>query len=185
MRRASRGYSACLASQRAAQCAAQILLQTAGSQHPAVRWPDVLACGPPVGAETQPGMYTHTLTCFVLPAQENNLVFRSGHYTGRGWEVVEYSQLLQGGVPNYGGQIGWYMVGTSPCESCEACELNSLGRIIQKGSVPNYGSQIGWCMVRLHPLLTEQHEGCGLTLASHHKQRAVARRWSKAAAAAE
>lgn len=46
----------------------------------------------------------------VLPLQKNNLTFRSGHYTGRGWDVQEYAQLLKEGVPNYGNQLGWYMV---------------------------------------------------------------------------
>ena len=45
-----------------------------------------------------------------LLEQKNKLKFRSGHYTGKGWEVQEYSQLLKQGVANYGGQIGWYMV---------------------------------------------------------------------------
>jgi len=47
--------------------------------------------------------------------QKNNLTFRSGHYTGRGWEVQEYAQTLQEGIPNYGGQLGWYMVRVEQC----------------------------------------------------------------------
>lgn len=48
--------------------------------------------------------------CCMPVAQKNKLTFRSGHYTGRGWEVQEYAQLLKQGAANYGGQIGWYMV---------------------------------------------------------------------------
>jgi len=41
--------------------------------------------------------------------EERKLTFRSGHYTGRGWEVDEFAASLAQGVPNHGAQLGWYM----------------------------------------------------------------------------
>jgi hypothetical protein len=60
--------------------------------------------------------------------QKNKLKFRSGHYTGKGWEVQEYSQLLKQGVANYGGQIGWYMVRTPHSSSSSKLDDKSAAR---------------------------------------------------------
>jgi hypothetical protein len=68
---------------------------------------------PPVKVLALQGDY-HSHDSDIFPMLEdyckkNKLKFRSGHYTGKGWEVQEYAQLLKQGVANYGGQIGWYM----------------------------------------------------------------------------
>jgi hypothetical protein len=68
---------------------------------------------PPVRVLALQGDY-HSRDSDIFPmleeyCEKNNLTFRSGHYTGRGWEVQEYAQMLQEGLPNYGAQQGWYM----------------------------------------------------------------------------
>lgn len=67
-----------------------------------------------------------TLAAVARLPQKNNLTFRSGHYTGRGWEVQEYAQTLQEGIPNYGGQLGWYMVRVEQCIRCSPMHEESL-----------------------------------------------------------
>lgn len=58
--------------------------------------------------------------------QERKLTFRSGHYTGRGWEVDEFAASLAQGVPNHGAQLGWYMVCLTSTQRSAPCHTLML-----------------------------------------------------------